>query len=223
MFRKIRGKLASSISVIPEEEDFLYNSSLRVPANSPVSFGNISTSSILDTSHITYSFEKPILSKPFFKLGKSKLSPEDINYVFSKKMKTNAVFFQLLYVPPKIYNPDIDMKPSGNKAKQIKHQVKKAANKDAGVKSKLQKPTDFLYGLAEPDTKDYLQNLKPKVEKIELLNMEDHLSEGNDTVVEKINVKDIISVTREINVKDIVSVTREMNVKSFGKLKIKND
>ena len=144
MLRNLRGKLASSISVIQEGEDFLYNSSLRVPANSPVSFGNISASSLLDTSYITYSFEKPFLSKPFFKLGKSKLSREDLNYVFSKKVKTNAVFFQLLYVPPKIYNPDIETKPSGNKAKQIKHQVKKAANKDAGVKSNFTKANRFF-------------------------------------------------------------------------------
>ncbi|TDJ54937.1 MAG: hypothetical protein E2O46_03715, partial [Ignavibacteria bacterium] len=100
MIRGLRGKLASSISVIQEGEDFLHNSWLRVPANDSVPLGNIS-SRLLDTSYVIFSFEKPFLSKLFFKLGKTTLYPEDLNYLFGK-IKTNAVFFQLLHVASKI-------------------------------------------------------------------------------------------------------------------------
>jgi hypothetical protein len=180
MLRKLRGKLATSISVIEEGEDFLHNSWLRVPTNDSVAIGKIS-SRLLDTSNVTFSFENPFLSKPFFKLGKTTLYPEDLNYLFGK-IKSNTVFFQLLHVASKIINyPDIEPKSS---------------NRDVGIMINLQEPTDYLFRLAEPDIKDYLQNLKTKVDKIELLNMKDFLSEGNKTV------------------------TKEINVRSFGKLKV---
>jgi hypothetical protein len=198
MSGKIRRKLASSISVIQEGEDFLYNSTIRTPANNSVAIGNISYSNILDTSYLTFGFDKPYLSKPFFKLDNSSLFPEDLNYLFVKKVKTNTVFFQLLYVPSRItLHRDIEPKPSGAPAQRIDFQMKKEASLDVAVK------------LAEPEIKDYLQNLKAKVEKIELLKMEDVHSEGNDTVIE------------EINVKEFKNVTREINVRSFGKLKVK--
>ncbi len=180
MLRKLRGKLATSISVIEEGEDFLHNSWLRVPTNDSVAIGKIS-SRLLDTSYITFSFENPFLSKLFFKLGKTTLYPEDLNYLFGK-IKTNTVFFQLLHVASKIINYS-GIKP-------------KSSNRDVGILINLQEPTDYLFRLAEPDIKDYLQNLKTNVEKIELLNMKDFLSEGNETV------------------------TKEINVRSFGKLKV---
>jgi len=208
MLRQLRRKIASSISVIQDGDDFLHNSWLRVPPHDSVSIGEIS-SRILDTSHITFSIEKPVLTGHFFKLGKTTLYPEDLNYLFGK-VGTNPVFFQLLYVPSKvIYHPDIEPKPSGYSARQIKFQMKKAANHDVGVKFNLQKPTGYLFRLDEPDIEDYLQNFKTKVEKIELLNMEDLLSEGNDTVIE------------EINVIDRNTVTREIDLSNFGKLKLK--
>ncbi|GMR25359.1 MAG: hypothetical protein BMS9Abin39_0652 [Ignavibacteria bacterium] len=208
MLRRLRRKIASSISVIQDGEDFLHNSWLRVPSHDSVSIGKIS-SRILDTSHITFSIEKPFFTGHFFKLGKTTLYPEDLNYLFGK-VGTNPVFFQLLYVPSKvIYHPDIELKPLGYSARQIKFQMKKAANGDVGVKFNLQEPTSYLFRLDEPNIKDYLQNFKTKVEKIELLNIEDLLSEGNDTVIE------------EVNVKDQNIVTREIDLRNFGKLKLK--
>ena len=125
MLRQLRGKIASSISIIQEEEDFLHNSWLRVPPNDSVTIGNIS-SRLLDTSYVIFSFEKPFLSKLFFKLGKTTLYPEDLNYLFGT-VKTNPVFFQLLHVVSKIINhPDIEPKPSGYSARQIKFQMKNA-------------------------------------------------------------------------------------------------
>ena len=208
MIRELRGKLASSISVIQEGEDFLHNSWLRVPSNDSVSIGKIS-SRIHDTSYVTFSIEKPFLSKPFFKFGETTLSPEDLNYLFCK-VKTNPVFFQLLYVASKIINhPVLEPKASRNSTRQIKFHMKKESNREVGVKFNLQKSTDYLFSLAEPDIEDFLQNLKANVEKIELLNIEDPLSEGSNTVIE------------EINVKDFNNVTRQINLRSFGKTKLK--
>jgi hypothetical protein len=198
MFRQARKTLASSISVIQEGEDFLYNSAIRAPLHKPVPIGNISYSGILDSSNLTFEFEKPFLSKPFFKLSNSSLFPEDVNYFISKKVKINTVFFQLLYVSSKIkLHSDIEPKPSGYSAKLIKFQMKKAGHSDVDVK------------LNEPEIKDYLQNLKTKVEKFELLKMSEFFSEGKDT-----NIK-------EINIKDFNNVTKEINIRSFGKLKVK--
>jgi len=198
MFRKARRKVASSISVIQEGEDFLYNSSLRAPLHKSIPIGNISYSNILDTSHLIFGFEKPFLSKPFFKLGNSSLKAEDLSYLFTKQVKTNAVFFQLLYIPSKIVlHKDIEPKPSGSKAKKIEFQIKKSGDSNIEVK------------LREPDIKDYLQNLKTKVEKVELLKKEDFLSDGDDTSI------------KEINVKEFNNDTSEINVRSFGKLKVK--
>ncbi|MFB3056467.1 MAG: hypothetical protein ACE1ZQ_04805, partial [Ignavibacteriaceae bacterium] len=126
MIRELRGKLASSISVIQEGEDFLHNSWLRVPSNDSVSIGKIS-SRIHDTSYVTFSIEKPFLSKPFFKFGETTLSPEDLKYLFCK-VKTNPVFFQLLYVASKIINhPVLEPKASRNSTRQIKFHMKKEA------------------------------------------------------------------------------------------------
>jgi hypothetical protein len=238
MIRGLRGKLASSISVIQEGEDFLHNSWLRVPVNNSVPIGNIS-SRLLDTSHIIFDFEKPFLSKLFFKLGKTTLYPEDLNYLFGK-IKTNAIFFQLLHVASKIINhPDIKLNPSDYLVEQIKFLMEETADLDVGDKFNLLEPTDYLSGLTEPDIPDYLQNLEPKVkkiellkfEKIELLKIKNFLSEGDDTVIEEINFlsegdnTDIEEInfndfgidTREINIYDFNIDTREINVGSFRK------
>ena len=195
MFRKARTKVAASISVIQEGEDFLYNSSIRPPLHKSVPIGNISYSNILDTSHLNFGFEKPFLSKPFFKLGNSSLKAEDLSYLFTRKVKTNAVFFQLLYVPSKIIlHKDIEPKPSDSKANL---KLKKLL--DANIEVKLK----------EPDIKDYLQNLKTKVEKVELLK-EKNFSFGSKA-----------TSTKEINVKKYSNETSEINVRSFGKLTVK--
>ena len=158
MSGKIRRKLASSISLIQEGEDFLYNSTIRAPAINSVGIGNISYSSILDTSYITYSFEKPYLSKPFFKLDNSSLFPEDLNYLFKTKVNTNVVFFQLLYVPSKIkLHRDIEPKPSGKSSKQIEFELKKSDSLEVDIKFILQEPNDYLFRLAEPNIKDHLK------------------------------------------------------------------
>ncbi|RKY98172.1 MAG: hypothetical protein DRQ13_03845, partial [Ignavibacteriae bacterium] len=224
MIRGLRGKLATSISVIQEGEDFLHNSWLRVPANDSVPIGNIS-SRLLDTPYVILGFENPFLSKLFFKLGKTTLYPEDLNYLFGK-IKTNAVFFQLLHVASKIINyHDVEPKPSGYTAKKIEFQMNAEANLDVNDEFKLLNPDDYLSGLTETGILDYLQNLETKVKKIELLKfgkiellkMKNFLYEGNDTDVEEIDINDFDIVIEEIDINDIdIDIDiEEININDF--------
>lgn len=195
MLRELRRKFASSISVVQGEEDFLYNSWLRLTQNKAVSIGTI-TSNLLNIPEIKYDIEIPFSSKHFNALGTAILYPEDINYLFGK-IGTNPVFFSLLYVPPKLNDYSVNPGSAKEPAKTIEFLLQKTSPRDIAVKFILPEPLNPSFKLQEPEIKDYLSNLKTKVEKIELLNLEDIIDNQKKT--------------------DILSI----NVEGFGKLKIK--
>ena len=195
MLREVRRKFASSISVVKGEDDFLYNSWLRVTQNKAVSIGTI-TSKLLNIPDINYDIELPFSTQHFFLLGTNTLYPEDLKYLFGK-IGTNPVFFSLLYVPPKLIDYDVNPDSAKKPARKIEFLLQKASQEDIVVKFILPEPINPSFKLLEPEIKDYLSNLKTKVEKIELLNLEE-----------------IIGSRKKI---DILSI----KVEGFGKLKIK--
>ncbi|MCH7516592.1 MAG: hypothetical protein IIB08_05650, partial [Bacteroidetes bacterium] len=195
MLREVRRKFASSISVVKGEDDFLYNSWLRVTQNKAVSIGTI-TSKLLDIPDINYDIELPFSTQHFFLLGTNTLYPEDLKYLFGK-IGTNPVFFSLLYVPPKLIDYDVNPESAKKPARKIEFLLQKASQKDIVVKFILPEPINPSFKLLEPEIKDYLSNLKTKVQKIELLNLEEIIGSQRET--------------------DILSI----KVEGFGKLKIK--
>ncbi len=196
MIRHVRKKLASSISEITSEEDFLYNTWLRVVPSKEVTVGKIS-SSLIDTSKIVYSLEKPLPTEHFFLLDSSTVYPEDSKHLF-EKVGTNPIFFALMYIPSKIItHEEIDPKPAGESAINIEFLLPKSNPWEVTVKFQMPEPAGYLFRLDEPEIKDYLSNLKTKIEKIELLNLDELFADYNATAI------------------------RTLNVKSFGKLKIK--
>ncbi len=195
MLREVRRKLASSISVVQGEEDFLYNSWLRVTQNKAVSIGTI-TSKLLKVPDINYDIEIPFSTQHFFLLDTNTLYPEDLNYLFGK-IGTNPIFFSLLYVPPKLIEYNVNPESTKKPARKIEFLLQKASQKDIVVKFILPEPINPSFKLLEPEIKDYLSNLKTKVQKIELLNLEEIIGSQKKT--------------------DILSI----KVEGFGKLKIK--
>ena len=170
MLRQLRRKFASSISIIQNEEDFLYKTWLRVPLQKTFPIGVI-VSRLVETSHITYEIEQPFYSKHFFELNTSTVLPEDLKYLFGK-VRTNPVFFQLLFVPSKIiYHPVQESKSKGNSSKKVDFILSKPEDQDVAIRFKNSAPEGYSFKIISPEIKDYLDNLKPKVMKLNLLNL----------------------------------------------------
>jgi Helicase conserved C-terminal domain/Restriction endonuclease len=172
MLRQLRRKFASSISIIQNEEDFLYKTWLRVPLQKTFSIGVI-VSRLVETSHITYEIEQPFYSKHFFELNTSTVLPEDLKYLFGK-VKTNPIFFQLLFVPSKIvYHPVNESNSKAGSSKKVDFILSKPAYQDVAIRFKKSTPEGYSFKIISPEIKDYLDNLKPKVMKLDLLNLND--------------------------------------------------
>ena len=195
MLRRIRRKLVASLTEIEVGEDFLYNKWLRAFPSSDVPVGKVS-SQLIDTSKVKYDIPKPFFTEHFFELKTSNVYPEDKKYIFGK-VWTNPVFFQLLYIPSKVfYHPDIEPRPEGYTARQIKFLFSSLSHKDIQVKFILPVPAEYSFLLQETVITDHLENLKTKISKIELLKPEE-----------------LIPETKEQTITEYV-------VKSFGKLKV---
>ena len=195
MLRQLKRKLVASLTEIEVKEDFLYNKWLRIIPSENITVGNIQ-SSFLDTSKIEYGISEAFLTEHFFEFTTSSLYPEDKNYTFGK-IFTNPVYFQLFKTPAKVlYHPDIEPRPAGYSAKQIKFVFTSISQKDIQVKFNLPVPVEYSFLLREPVITDHLENLKTKVSEIELLKPD------------------------ELNPAKAKLKINEYEVKSFGKLKI---
>ena len=195
MLRQLKRKLVASLTDIEVKEDFLYNKWLRIIPSEDVTVGVIQ-SQLLDTSKIEYSIPETFLTEHFFELTTSNLYPEDNKHIFGK-IFTNPVYFQLFETPAKVlYHTDIEPRPAGYSAKQIKFVFKSISQKDIQVKFYLPVPAEYSFLLREPVITDHLENLKTKVSKIELLKPE------------------------ELNPKTAKLEINKYEVKSLGKLKI---
>jgi len=195
MVRGIRRKLVASLTEIELKEDFLYNKWLRVHPTEEVSVGVI-TSQLLDVPDIQYEIPKPFFTEHFFKLNESELYPVDKKYIFGK-ISTNPVFFQLLYIPSKVlHHVDIEPRPAGYTAKQIKFLFSSTSQQEFRVKFNLPVPAEYSLLLDTPVITDHLENLKTKIRNIELLKPEELIPEADKQSID------------------------EYEVKSFGKLKV---
>jgi len=188
MLQQLKRKLISSITEIEVKEDFLYNKWLRVFPTEEITVEEIS-SQLLDTSIIRYDIAKSFFTEYHFKLKNSELYFENKDYIF-KKTDTNPVFFQLLYIPSKVfYHPEIEPKPAGYSAKKIKFLFSSVSQQDIRVKFEVNVSSEYPILLNKPVIKDYLENLKTEIRKIELLKPEELISELGSQVIEKKEVK----------------------------------
>lgn len=187
MLRLLRRRFASSISLLESEEDFLYANWLRVPHTEEESIGKIS-SQLIDTSFITYKIKQPFFIEHFFSFGDSSVYPEDHSYIF-QKIGTNPVFFQLLYVPSRVINhKDIDFNLPANSYREIDYKLISPAEQEIAVQFKSKKPKGYLVQLPPPKIEDHLQNLQPRVLKFDLLNQNDFVKDGDQTLVEEVEL-----------------------------------
>jgi hypothetical protein len=223
MIRHVRKKLAASISEITSEEDFLYNTWLRAVPSKEVSVGSVA-SSIIDTSKVILSIDEPIASEHSFLLNSSSLYPEDPSHLF-EKIGTNPIFFALLQVPSKIITyEEIDPRPAHDSAINIDFLLPKLTLIEIAVQFTMPKPTGYLFRLTEPETRDYLSNLKTKIEQIELLNLDELLADYNVTSIQSINVKSFGKLKiKKLKVEKIHKTPKlyKMKVPSIGKYKSK--
>jgi hypothetical protein len=188
MLRQVRRKIASSISFLENGEDFLYSNWLRISNTKIVLIGSLS-SKLIDTSFITYGFKHAFTIEHLFSFGDVILYPEDPSYRFGK-IGTNPVFFQLLYVPSRVItHKDIDPKPPAETYRKVDLVFSKPVEWEITTQFKLKKPQAYLFRLSEPQIKDHLHNLKPKVRKIDLLNENDFVKNGEHTLIKEIEVK----------------------------------
>ena len=213
MLRQLRRKLISSITEIEVKEDFLYNKWLRIFPTEEIIVGKIS-SQLLDTSKIQYDIPKSFFTEYFFELKNSELYPEDKNYIF-KKIGTNPVFFQLLYIPSKVfYHPEIEPKPDGYSARQIKFVFSSVSHQDIKVKFDIRVPSEYPLLINPPVIKDYLENLKTKIRKIDLLKSEELIPESGNGEIENIEVKSFGKLSiRKLKVERIEKVPKTASIK----------
>ena len=187
-----------------------------------IAIGTIS-SNLIDTSNVSFDIEKPFFREHYFSLKTSSLYPEDSSYFF-KKIGTNPVFFQLLYVPSEvIYHPDIEPKPEGYSARRIEFLLSKITHQDLPIQFNLPKPTGYLFRISEPEVNDYLANLKPKIQNIELLNQDDLIPGYNETAISEITVKSFGKLKiKKLKVGKIEKIPQLFNVKVPGMGKYKS-
>jgi len=223
MIRHIRKKLASSISEITSEEDFLYNTWLRVVPSNEVTVGKIA-SSLINTSKIVYSIDHTLPTEHYFLLNSSTLYPVESAHLF-EKIGTNPIFFALLYVPSKIItHEEIVQKPAEDSAINIEFLLPKSHPWEVAVKFQMPEPVGYLFRLDEPQIKDYLSNLQTKIEKIELLTLDELFADYNVTAIRTLNVKSFGKLKiKKLKVESIRKIPKlyKMNVPGMGKYKSK--
>jgi hypothetical protein len=190
MLRKVRKKVATTISKVEQVEDFNYGSWLRNPPHKKIELGKI-TSKLRDTSKVSLSIPAPDSVKATFEFVESELLPEPkLKDYFFKKVRSNAVFFMMHNVPNHgIQLEEIEPKPIGYSAKKVDFLIKSLPPKEFRVKFNLWAPVEYKAKIDVPAIFDYLSEMIPQVYNIQLLNFEE-LAKATDTSF-RINIKDI--------------------------------
>jgi len=172
MLRKVRKKLASSISKVEGVEDFNFGNWLKIPFAEEFQIGSI-VARLKDLP--TLSIEIPIANtaRHSFNMKEPEVGDEIKTYLFNK-VRSNAVFFMMHQVTDHGINlPEIEPKPVGYSARKVDFLINSPSIKDIRVKFSSWAPPEYKFTIEVPAIFDYLSEMVPTVYNIELLKVED--------------------------------------------------
>lgn len=156
MYKKLRKKIATSLSEIEGTDDFAYGKWLKEPQHKDHKIESPHTS-VFDTTSLNNYLEKPPSEKYGEILKEADVLPE-LKKAISKKIRTNAVFFNF-------GTSDITrFKLSDYEAAFLKRKLR-----EINFKSKLPKIKDIKWKSPSPRIANSFKRLEPNVLKVDLL------------------------------------------------------
>ena len=172
MLRKVRKKLASSISKVEGVEDFNFGNWLKVPFSQEFQIGSINTK-LKDLPNLSIGISLTQSTRHSFNISEPEVGDEIKTYQF-KKVRSNAVFFMMHEVTNQGINlPEIEPKPLGYSARNVDFLIEFPPIKDIRVKFSSWAPPEYKFIIELPKIFDYLTEMVPTVYNIELLKVED--------------------------------------------------
>lgn len=178
MIRAVRKKLASSIAGIETVEDFSFNSWLRIPLQTEVELGRI-TSRLKDTKKVNLNLEVPESEKFDSDFEVTEILPELKNYYF-KKIRSNAIFFKLSEVEQRgIKVAEVELKNQKAKTRNFQFVFVQPHLKETHVKFPESVLTSFPLLVNPPAIIDHLAEMVPEIKKVDLLTVDDIVGTDN--------------------------------------------
>lgn len=221
MLRKVRKKLASSISRIDEADDFNFSSWLKKPSVNHQPIESI-RSSQKDLSNYIGGLDTPENGEYDFGLVEEPVSDEIKVHVFPK-IRSNAIFFMMHNVADRgISIPTVEMKPLGYSARHVEFVMNVPRMKSVRVKFSLWSSVEYKCRLDNPEIFDYLSDIVPEIHKIELLSLDDFTAEGEKTEIKNLLIDSFKKAKiNQPSYDDIVKPKKIYKVKipSIGKYK----
>jgi len=187
MIRKVRSKVASSISKIEEVDDFCFSNWLKKPSVDQQPVESI-LSRLENTPDIILDFIVPENSINEFGFIEPDVTDELKNCSFPR-VKSNAIFFM---IPDAIDNginyPDVELRPLGFSAKKLEFLINAPAQKNVKVQFDHLKPIEYNCTLDVPAIFNYLEDMVPEIYNIDLLEFEDLITSAKRIKVNNIKL-----------------------------------
>lgn len=172
MIRKVRSKVASSISKIEEADDFCFSNWLKKPSVDHQPVESI-LSRLENTPDIILDFNVPENLIGEFGFIEPDVTDELKNCSFPR-VRSNVIFFM---IPNAIENgidfPDVELRSSGFSARTLEFLINAPAQKKIKVQFDHSRPIEYNCTLDVPSIFNYLENMVPEIYNIDLLEFED--------------------------------------------------
>jgi hypothetical protein len=175
MIRKVRSKVASSLSKIDEAEDFNYISWLKKPSNEQYSIDPIETR-LTNVEDIILDFVLPEFSKVDLNLDEP-LVTNELKDVDFKRVRSNTVFFMI----PKpgeqgVLRSEVELVHQSYSARIIEFLLSNPHQIKVKVKFDSTPPQQLECRIDTPGIYDFLPNEIPRVYNIDLLEFDEFIS-----------------------------------------------
>ena len=221
MLRKVRKKLASSISQVEGVDDFNFGNWLKLPASEEFQIGSIQ-SRIKDLSGLSIEIPTTDTSKHTFDITEPEVVDEIKIYQF-KKVRSNAVFFMMHQVTEHGINlPEIEPRPLGYSARNVDFLIISPSLREIRVKFSSWAPPEYKFLLEIPTIFDYLSEMVPAVYNIDLLKVDEFVEQSKNIDVLNVDLDSFKKIkTKKIPVPEVPKSKKIYKVKipSIGSYK----
>ena len=185
MIRKVRSKVASTISKIEEADDFSFSNWLKRPFVNQHPIDSIS-SRLASIPDIDLDFIIPQNAVREFNFIEPDVTDElkDCNF---PRVRSNAIFFMIpAPLDGGVNYPNVELKPLSFSSRHFEFLISVPATKKIRVQFEHWAPIEYNCTLDVPEIFSYLEDMVPKIFNIDLLEFEDLL-----TSTKKIKVQNI--------------------------------
>ena len=187
MIRKVRSKVASTISKIEEADDFSFSNWLKRPFVNHHPIDSIS-SRLASIPDITLDFNIPQNVLREFNFIEPDVTDELKDCEF-KKVRSNAIFFM---IPAPLDGganyPDVELRPLSFSSRLFEFLISLPDAKKIKVQFDHLAPTEYNCTLDVPEIFSYLEDMVPQIFNIDLLEFEDLLTSAKKIKVQNIKL-----------------------------------